>query len=588
MSIDKHKSKYSSDWTFTVNDETSKLHGVHNEPLKNYDYVTTTLLRNGEYFIAYKIKHVNDDTYEYFVDPRKCNHRTTTDKFINGIIDYRVFSNDISRMKNDPSFKFSKKEMYNKHITNYIDLCCEFKEYSSIGSGLTRDVRNIIVQDIDEDCTKPENKQELENLILTYSKYNWVPDFIIYNDESKHVQLQWLVKDCVYKNINPKVIEQVKKTLDSKKDNNREINIFEYDFTNLTEEGLKYRKFTRALTYVSKRNNFGDRNYTFWKAKNFFTALYGYYNLKLFMPYVHDNKIHCLSDEMMKSLFKNKESRDMFFNTSKTMSEIYEKTKDLVGEFMDKMSDTKIKKIKDDEGGKCEIVKPTTYSESRNTFVLCCTRETTWEIARNMNIKNGNDIKKLNEASLKRLKNKIKKIVKEKYNLKNEMYGGIWPGTTNHSTYTNKEFNITFEKSFLFAINKFHNLSWSDDGRKKSLDERVLKKQLRHVLIIYLMNILKCKKTKLLEHVNNTLINSNHEKISMTTLKRDLKDIKEYSNKDKEKLFTHVLKSISNRAEKFIRTCESTDDKKEINICKKQMDRLWLFNIEDIKKFCYD
>lgn len=579
----KKPSKDRSTWTLSVNDESSNLNGVSDDSIDNYDFRTTTLVRNGHYFTAYKIKKTEDDFFEYYVDPRKCVHRKDSEKFINGILDYRVNSNDISKFKNDPSFKYTQSMMWHDGVSNYMDLCVHFGEYSSIGTGLTRMVRNVIVLDIDVDCTKPENKKEVENIILMCSKVNWTPDFYIINHESKHIQLQWLTKDCKYKCINKNLLNKKILELNSKINVNREINIFETDFTELTQDGIEYRKFTRALTYLSKKYKFGDKNYTFWKAKNFYTAFLGLYDLELKMPYVINDEIKYLTHEEMDKLFNTKEYRDQYFSMAPTMSEIYEKTKNIISKHIENISEEKIIKIKDDEDIKPKTKKPKIYGESRNSFVFECTRETTWEIARENNFKDSSNFKKLSDKSFKQFKNKVKRIVREKFEIENDKYGGIWPGTTNMTKYSTSEFNNTFINSFNFAIEKYQNTTWSDDDRKKSIQERSLKKKLHLMLVDYLKSMNNVKNKELLEIVNNELIFSNQTPISNTTLKRCLSELNTYTKKQKYELYKEVISSIELR----IKDLSSTDEhnKKQINVCKKRLKRLSLNNMDNIKNY---
>ena len=59
------------------------------------------------------------------------------------------------------------------------------------------------------------------------------------------------------------------------------------------------------MTYISKKYKFGDKNYKYWKAKNFESARLGLYNLELLMPYYRDGEIKYLSKEEIDSLLKN-------------------------------------------------------------------------------------------------------------------------------------------------------------------------------------------------------------------------------------------------------------------------------------------
>lgn len=140
-------SKNRNTWTFEVNDNTSRLNGVSGN-LCEYKYRIVTLQRDTHFFVSYKI-FFEDDTFEYFIDPRKSIHRSSTKKYMDNLLNYIIWSNDISYLKNDPSFKYSKIQMIKDGVSNFLDLCVKYGDYSSIGTGLTRDIRNLIVLDID-------------------------------------------------------------------------------------------------------------------------------------------------------------------------------------------------------------------------------------------------------------------------------------------------------------------------------------------------------------------------------------------------------------------------------------------------------
>jgi hypothetical protein len=131
--------------------------------------------------------------------------------------------------------------------------------------------------------------------------------------------MQWLVKDVQYKEMNQSVIKHLIKTL--KEDNNKrkEINYFGTNFTELTKWGIDYRKFSSALTNISKKHKFGDKNYKFWKAKNYESARLGLYNLELQMPYYANGEIKYLSKEDIDSLLDTKEARQEYYNEAPTI-----------------------------------------------------------------------------------------------------------------------------------------------------------------------------------------------------------------------------------------------------------------------------
>ena len=580
-----------STWTFEVKDSSSRLNGVSGR-MCDYNFRTITLQRGTHFFLTYKFMF-DDGSFEYFVDPKKSLHRSTVKKYVDGILNYLIYSNDISINKNDPSFKYTHSEMIRDGVFNYLDLCHHFQDYSSVGTGLTRDIRNLIVMDIDVNCEFPSNKKELERILGLFASCDFLPNFYIFNHESKHVQLQWLVKDCEYKSIIWKSVNDKIEHLEKTKHVPKELSVYDFNFIELNPSGIKYRKFTKALTQLSTKNKFGDTNYTFWKAKNFYTALLGEYGLELKMPKLVDGEITYLTQDEMMSIFETKESRRKYFESSPDMDEVYRKTESIMSEFTDAISEESIKKIKDDldelfedDSFLYDYTKDTCLAQSRNSFVLECTRNTTWELMRDNNYNSKSDVLKLTQKNFKSFKNKVKEVVKTKFNMEDEKYCGEWPGTTNKTKYTRMEFNNTFDRSFNFAVEHFSNLTYTNDDRDKSLEERVLKKQLRHVLIIYLkscMNDGKIKNNQLLKKVNEVLTESGHVKISNTTLKRDLKEIGNYDFEDMKKVFVHVLNSINERS-----VDECVTDKKELNVRKKRMKRVNLVNIMDIKEFVHE
>lgn len=579
-------------WTFTVNDPSSRLDGVTGR-LVDYRHKIVTLQRGCHYFVSFKI-FFDDGTFEYMVDPKKAIHRSSTKKYLDNLLNYVIWSNDISRMKSDPSFKYTKSQMYKDGVTTYLDMCFKYCDYSSVGTGLTRDVRNIIVLDIDVNCEKPDNKRELENMIVMFSHYDFTPNFYIFNRESKHVQLQWLIQDCEYKEIIWDNIRKRTEYLDDTKDIDKELNMYDFSFTELTQDGIKFRKFSRGLTCLSDKYKFGDKNFTFWKAKNFYTALMGKYNLELRMPKVIDGEITYLSQDEMENLFSTKESRDRYYLESPTMDEVYMKTEDLMGKYLTTISESSIKKIQDDLNelfdepfDLYDFRDESNFDMSRNNFVFNTTRTITWDSMRQLNYNDKSDFYGLSQRNQKAFRSKVKKMVKSKFDEEDNRYGGEWPGTTNRSRYTASEFNNTFSHSFEFAIENYVNLTYSDDDRNKSLEERRLKKNLRHVLIIYLMSIHgkggKMKNKDLLVSVNDVMRESGHEEISNSTLKRDLNEIRGYSVEEKQELIVSVFGVINDRMNELEDTQNNSKDKKEINVCRKRLKRLSLCNIEEMK-----
>ena len=346
IKINKQNKRDKNTWTFTIIDKTSNLCGL-SDKLSNYTYQIVTLRRGNHFFLAYKIYF--DNKFEYFVDTRKANHRDSTTKYVNGLIDYVVYSNDISTLKNASSFKFTSREMSQNNIDNFLDLCAYFGEYSAIGTGFTRNLRNLVVMDIDVDCTKESNKESLNNLLITFGKCNSLPDFYIFNHESNHVQLQWLIKNVNYKNIDESIKDEIIENLNLDTNKSKEIKLNGTDFTKLTNDGIAYRIFTRALTDIVPKYKFGDKNYTFWKAKNFYSAYLGLFNLELKVPLYNGKEIYYMDKDEMEYNFATKEGRKRYYDEANSLDELIFKTKHLVTETIKKIKVKKIEKIKDED-----------------------------------------------------------------------------------------------------------------------------------------------------------------------------------------------------------------------------------------------
>ena len=536
-------------WTFKVNDTTSTLSGTYGK-LSDYRYKIVTIRKDDHFFVVYKI-YTDDGGFEYFVDPQKTTHRKSPQSYMDSLIEYSVRSNDISTMKDQPSVRITRQMMLDNDITNYVDMCCFYEDYSAIGTGLTRDIRNIIVMDIDVDCEQEDNKKELDDLLVKFSEYDFLPDFYILNHETNHVQLQWLVKNVKYKEIDIDTYKSKLSSLESDTDKSKEINLYGTDFTRLTRGGLDYRRFTRVLTYLVPKHKFGDRNYTFWKAKNFYTALMRKYNLELKMPYKTKSGIKFFTQDEMISKFQTKESRYYYFNKSYTINEIYKKTQDLLKDCITQVDDTKIQSVVDE----CDI-KPTNtkhkhiYGKSRNEFVLSCTRETTWEMARQIGIKTSEEFNEMKQYKIKKFKSDVKKKVREKFEQENEKYGGVWPGTSDSSSiYTTGEFNSTFNSSFNFATQKLNDSCYTDTQREQSLQSRNFKKTLNLMVVDFVKSqySIRLGRDLMMTKINTILKNSGQSEISLSSLKRYISELKGMTNENKKEHFVTLIEEIEER-----------------------------------------
>ena len=499
------------------------------DPIDAFNFNHVWLRRGDCFFMAYE-NEIFKDTY--FVDPKKAMFRTSIQKYISNAIQYYVYSNDISKKKNDPSFKISERDMRKNNIDNFLDLCYYYNDYSAIGTGYTRNLRNLIVMDIDVDCTKPDNQERLKNFLYKFGRYNNLPDFIIYNTESKHVQLQWLIQNLEYKIIDNDVYNSVFTNLKFAKNKNCKIDNKKTDFTKLSENGIIYRRFTMALCKIENKQKFGDSNYTFWKAKNPMCALKGNYGLELKIPVMKDGKIKFLSKDDMDYYFSTKERRKVYFEEAPTLDEWYKRIEPIMCDIVANITDDTVKNIKDAttvmEKEK-KRKKKKSEGSSRNTFVLECTRNTTWDVAREEKI-NPNKIKTINPDYLNMIKTKTYNIVYEKYKQKNMEYKGIWPGTTNKGSYTNQEFIRTFNDAFQFALDHFNSsISYSITDREKSLETR--QKRMKNKLMIVNELISKhMTRNELLKETNNILQKNNMKQISLSTLKRYISIINKKEN----------------------------------------------------------
>lgn len=581
----KHNKYDKSTWEFQIVDETSQYGGMVGR-LMDYRYQITTMRYDNHFFMAYKINLKDGDDPEYLVDIKKSNHRNSIENYVNGLADYSVHSNDISTVKNEPSFRISRREMQYMKIDNFLDLCYKFGKFSAIGTGITRDVRNLVVLDIDVNCETDSNKAEVNRILLEFAKCGALPDFIIKNHETHHIQMQWLVKDVTYKEINQNVIKNLIKTL--KEDNNKrkEINHFGTNFTDLTQMGLDYRKFSYALTCISEKHKFGDKNYTYWKAKNYESARLRLYNLELMMPYYRDGEIKYLSKEEIDSLLETKEARQDYYNEAPTIVELYQRTKHLINVHIQKIDDKKIKRIKDEdvEMEEKSIKKNKTllskediengdFGKSRNTFVLNCTRTMTWRIAREYKFRNPKDIYSLNEKEQKKFKNEIYSLVKELFKKMDKKYNGIWPDTSNHGKYPKEEFDNTFNNSYIYAISTINDFYYTDEQREQSLESRRLSKDVN----LYVVNSVKSKYVKikrkdLLEETNTILASNGMKKISFGSLKRYLSILEHMSDDDKKDLYDYIKNTEIERKKELSDALESSEeDSRKVKICKKRL-----------------
>lgn len=574
-------------WEFEIIDKRSPYAGVVGY-LTDYRYQMATLRHNSHFFLIYKVYIADGEEPEYLVDIKKANHRVSVEKFVNSTAEYSVYSNDISTVKNAPSFKVSQREMKYQKIDNFLDLCYAYGNFSAIGTGITRDIRNLVVLDIDVNCDTEVNKAEVNRILLEFAKCGALPDFIIKNHETHHIQMQWLVKDVVYKVIDPNIVKTHIKTLKEDINKKKEINIFGNNFMELTKWGVDYRKFSTALTCISKKNKFGDKNYRFWKAKNYESARLGLYNLELLMPYYRDGEVKYLSKEEMDSLLDTKEARKEYFDEAPTIVELYQRTKHLVNEHIEKIDDKKIKRIKDEDVELEESIKRNreslskediengNFGKSRNTFVLNCTRAMTWRVAKEHKFRSYTDIMSLSDREQKKFKNEIHSIVKELFNRTDKKYNGRWPDTSNHGRYPKEEFESTFNTSYSYAISMINDFYYTDEQREQSLESRRLSRSVNMCVVNDVKSkYMKIKREDLLKETNDILKENGHKPISLGSLKRYLKDLKTMTEDDKKEMYDNIEYIHKVRKQELLDALESSEeDSKKVMACKKRLNQV--------------
>lgn len=514
------------------------------ESFKDYKFKTVHLRRDNCFFMAYK----SDESNAYFVDPQRAIFRTSVNKYVNSLIDYSIKTNDISFTKNEPSFRITQMEMKKHGINNFLDLCYEFRHYTAIGTGYTRDIRNLVVLDIDVDCTKPDNKDEINRILLIFAKHNSLPDFYIFNKNTNHVQMQWLIKDLQYKEIDKEAVDTVIKELYNDKVKNKEIDFRKTDFTKISGLGFEYRLFTYALCDISNKRKFGDKNYTFWKAKNPMSALIGEDNLELYMPYFYEGELGFLTDEQKNILFSSKEERQKYMDEAPDIIEWYSKISDVMNDLVKNVSKRKVEKTEDADDV-TEIKKETkvnkkqkkekkSFGESRNTFVIRCTRSTTWEIAKKYGCRKKEDIDRLPHNIFNAFKEEVYSSVYHQFKEKDAEYKGVWPDTTNLSSFSTTEFKKAFNSAFTYAKQNINNFSYTEEDRQKSQVSRKHRKNIRLAVVddIRKRRHTKTTRTELLKEVNKELQKMKVKPISMGSLKRYIMESNNLTDEQRSQL----------------------------------------------------
>ena len=529
-------SKDHSTWSFRMVDPRWT-----DDSFKDYTLKPVYLRRENGFFLAYKA----DESNAYFVDVDRSMYRNSIKTYVNVLIDYAVKSNDISATKNDPSERVTIGEMRKKKLNNFLDLCYEFREYTAIGTGYTRNLRNLVVLDIDVDCTKPDNKEELDYILHLFAECDSLPDFIVFNHQSNHVQLQWLIQNLQYKNINNDVVDSIINELKNDPNKNREVDYRKVDFTEISKLGIQYRKITLALCSISNKKKFGDKNYTFWKAKNPMSALEGIYDLELKMPYCSDGEIKYLTRDEMMNILSSKENRKLYFDNAPDIQEWYKKMSPLIDSLVKKVSEKKAMK-NEDADDVSEIKqdnrherKPITRGlpKSRNSFVLYYTRIIVLDTTKKYGYRHKEDISRLSYEDFNKFRKEVYSIVYRMFKDADERYGGIWPETTNRSVFTTADFKRAFDSAFLYSIQNINNFSYSNEDRQKSQKSRCSRKEIRLCLVDTIKNgSTKITRKELLEKVNKELRKLYIRPISLGSLKRFIAESNELTDEERQRL----------------------------------------------------
>lgn len=535
--VDKPSKIDPSTWTFKMDDSRWT-----DESFKDYTFRPVYLRRDNSFFLAYKA----DETNAYFVDPKRSMYRNSISTYVNVLVEYSVKSNDISKTKNEPSKRITAGEMKNKKINNFLDLCYEYSNYTAIGTGYNRITRNLMVMDIDVDCTRPDNEEELNNILLLFAKYDALPDFYIFNHQSNHVQLQWLIQNLQYKNINMEVVNSIINELKNDPEKNKELDYRKVDFTEISKLGVQYRRITLALCNISKKKKFGDTNYTFWKAKNPMSALMGIYDLELKMPYYSDGEIKYLSKDDMLEIFSSKEKRKLYFENAPDFQEWCEKLSGLMDPLVKKVTEKKVMKIEDandvseiSQDNKIENKpkKIRKFGKSRNAFVLSFTRYAVLDVSKKYGYRNKEDIHKLSHEQFDKFRREVYDIVYQEFKKTDEFYDGVWPETTNISSFTTGEFKKTFNSAWDYSMQNINNVSYTNEDREKSQRSRWKKKEIKLFMVDKIKNTsTKITRKELLNEVNRCLKELRIRAISMGSLKRFIAESNELTDEERQKM----------------------------------------------------
>ena len=287
-------------------------------------------------------------------------------------------------------------------------------------------------------------------------------------------------------------------------------------------------------------------------------------------------------------MLDTKEARKEYFDEAPTIVELYQRTKHLVNEHIEKIDDKKIKRIKDEDVELEESIKRNreslskediengNFGKSRNTFVLNCTRAMTWRVAKEHKFRSYTDIMSLSDREQKKFKNEIHSIVKELFNRTDKKYNGRWPDTSNHGRYPKEEFESTFNTSYSYAISMINDFYYTDEQREQSLESRRLSRSVNMCVVNDVKSkYVKIKRGDLLKETNDILKENGHKPISLGSLKRYLKDLKTMTEDDKKEMYENIEYIHKVRKQELLDALESSEeDSKKVMTCKKRLNQV--------------
>ena len=131
--------------------------------------------------------------------------------------------------------------------------------------------------------------------------------------------------------------------------------------------------------------------------------------------------------------------------------------------------------------------------------------------------------------------------------------------------------NLTI--TYSYAISTINDFCYTDEQREESLKSRRLSKNVNICVVNDVRKrYKKIKQKDLLEETNKILIENGHKKISLSSLKRHLKELKNMSEDDIKELYDDVEYTINERKQDLLDALESSDENsKKVKNCKKRL-----------------